>query len=217
VPGSTLGLLWPSMRVSIHEPVGALGILLVAGVIASAVSSAITGRVLSRTAAGPLLAVGMAAVGAALAVEAVAPALWLISVGSVVFSLGSGAINSALNVYAARHFGARDITWMHASYGLGATVGPLLVTALLSGGVGWRGAVGSMAGAVAVVAAILAVAWRGWEEPPAVITGHSGRISQPATGRREGARRGVGLVAGVAFPGWRPGSSRQRASGGMCS
>ena len=25
LPGSTLGLLWPSMRLSFHEPVGALG------------------------------------------------------------------------------------------------------------------------------------------------------------------------------------------------
>ena len=37
---------------------------------------------------------------------------------------------AALNAHAARHFGARDINWMHASYGLGATIGPLLVTAL---------------------------------------------------------------------------------------
>jgi hypothetical protein len=25
LPGSTLGMLWPSMRLSLHEPVGALG------------------------------------------------------------------------------------------------------------------------------------------------------------------------------------------------
>ena len=36
LPGSTLGLVWPSLRLSIHEPVSALGILLMAGVIAIA-------------------------------------------------------------------------------------------------------------------------------------------------------------------------------------
>lgn len=55
LPGSTLGMLWPSMRISIHEPVGALGIMLMAG---------------------------------ALAMESAAPALWLIAVGSAVFSAG---------------------------------------------------------------------------------------------------------------------------------
>lgn len=107
-----------------HEPVGALGLVLFAGVLTSALSSAVTGRLLSRMAAGPVLTLGTATVGVALAMEAAAPALWVIVVGSAVFSLGFGAIDSALNVYAAGHFGARDINWMHASYGLGATLGP---------------------------------------------------------------------------------------------
>lgn len=44
LPGSTLGLLWPSIRLSLGQPVGALGILLIPGIAASVVSSAITGR-----------------------------------------------------------------------------------------------------------------------------------------------------------------------------
>ena len=39
LPGSTLGLLWPSMRLSLGEPVGALGILLAFGITASVISS----------------------------------------------------------------------------------------------------------------------------------------------------------------------------------
>ena len=62
LPGSTLGILWPSMRLSIHEPVGALGIILVAGVAASVASSAITGRILPRFPVGWLLAAGAALV-----------------------------------------------------------------------------------------------------------------------------------------------------------
>jgi hypothetical protein len=44
LPGSTLGLLWPSMRLSLGQPVGALGVLLVPGIAASVVSSAVAGR-----------------------------------------------------------------------------------------------------------------------------------------------------------------------------
>ena len=58
LPGSTLGLLWPSIRLSLGQPVGALGILLVRGIAASVISSAVTGRL--RVPAGPLV------VGAAL-------------------------------------------------------------------------------------------------------------------------------------------------------
>ena len=143
LPASTLGLLWPSMRLSFGEPVGALGILLVFGITASVISSVATGRLPVRT--GPLVAVGTMLTAVALAVEAFAPSLSVMAIGTVLFGLGFGAIDAALNAHAARHFGARDINWMHASYGLGATIGPLLVTALLSGGLSWHRAYGLMA------------------------------------------------------------------------
>ncbi len=137
---------------SIHEPVGALGVVLAAGVIASALSSAATGRILRTMPPGPPLAIGAALVSMALAVEAAAPALWLTAAGSAVFSVGFGAIDAALDVYAAANLGPMAITWMHASYGLGATLGPLLVTALLAAGANWRAALGLMAAVIAVIA-----------------------------------------------------------------
>ena len=67
LPGSTLGLVWPSMRLSLGEPVSALGILLVSGITASVISSAATGRLRVRT--GPLVAVGTMLTALALAAE----------------------------------------------------------------------------------------------------------------------------------------------------
>jgi fucose permease len=166
LPSSTLGLLWPSMRLSFGQPVGALGILLVFGITASVISSAATGRVHLRT--GPLVAVGTMLTAVALAAEAVAPSLWVMAVGMVLFGLGFGAIDAVLNAHAARHFGARDINWMHASYGLGATIGPLLVTALLAGGLGWRRAYALMALVQATMACVFTVGRRGWRESPRV-------------------------------------------------
>lgn len=139
LPASTLGLLWPSMRLSFGEPVGALGILLVFGITASVVSSAATGSILSRVRLGPLVAIGTLLTALALAAEALAPSLWVFAGGTVLFGFGFGVLDAALNAHAACHFGARHISWMHASYGLGATIGPLLVTVLLSAGLGCAG------------------------------------------------------------------------------
>jgi MFS family permease len=173
LPSSTLGLLWPSMRLSFGEPVGALGILLVFGITASVISSAATGRVPVRTAT--LVAVGTMLTAVALAVEAFAPSLWVMAIGTVLFGLGFGAIDTALNTHTARHFGARDINWMHASYGLGATIGPLLVTALLSGGLGWRRTYGLMALVQALLACAFTVALRGWRESPRTTAPRAGK------------------------------------------
>jgi MFS family permease len=163
LPGSTLGLLWPSMRLSLGQPVGALGILLMPGIAASVVSSAVTGRL--RVPAGPLVAGATLLIALALVAEALAPSMWVMIVGTVLFGIGFGALDTALNAHASRHFGARDINWMHASYGLGATLGPLLVTALLSAGRSWRQTYGVMALVLAVLGGVLALARRRWEVP----------------------------------------------------
>ncbi len=163
LPGSTLGLLWPSIRLSLGQPVGALGILLIPGIAASVVSSAVTGRL--RVPVGPLVAGATLLIALALAAEALAPSMWVMAAGTVLFGVGFGALDTALNAHAARHFGARDINWMHASYGLGATLGPLLVTALLGAGRSWRQAYGVMALVLAALGGVLVLARRGWRAP----------------------------------------------------
>jgi fucose permease len=112
-----------------------------------------------------MVAAGSLLPAAALAVETVAPFIWVFALGMVVFGLGFGALDTALNAHAAARFGPRQINWMHASYGLGATVGPLLVTALRSAGLGWRGTFGALAVLQGVVAVLLSLAWRSWGQP----------------------------------------------------
>ena len=166
IPSSTLGLLWPSMRASWHQPLSALGVLLIIGVTASVLASLGAGRLLPRLGAGPMVAAGAVAPAAALTLESVAPSIWVFAAGMVVFGLGFGALDTALNAHAAARFGPRQINWMHASYGLGATVGPLLVTVLRSAHLGWRGTFGALAAVQGLVAVLLSLAGRSWDQPP---------------------------------------------------
>ena len=85
----------------------------------------------------------------------------------MVFGVGFGALDAALNAHAARRFGPRQVNWMHASYGLGACLGPLLVTALLGGGLGWRWVYGAMAVRQAALALLFALTRRAWAPRPA--------------------------------------------------
>jgi fucose permease len=186
------------MRLSFGAPVGALGIILVPGIIASVIASAVTGRVRVRT--GPLVAAATVLIALALAVEAAAPFLWVLITGTVLFGIGFGTLDTALNAHAARHFGARDINWMHASYGLGATIGPLLVTALLAGGRSWRPVYAVMAALLVVLGGVLALARRGWASPEPQPSPAPGPCPEPRPSpvpRPSPAPRSVAAVARV--------------------
>lgn len=185
LPQSTLGLLWPSMRLDFHQPAAALGIVLAAGVSASATASAAIGYLLSRVAPGTLAAAGTLASAAALAAETLAPSLWAFAGGVLLFGVGFGTIDATLNGHAAARFGARQINWMHASYGLGAILGPLLVTAMLGSGLSWRWVYGAMAAAQACVGLVL------------VVTRRAGRGARAGWGARAGSRDGRVPVAAV--------------------
>ncbi len=52
--------------------------------------------------------------------------------------LGAGAIDAGLNTYAATHFSARMVNWLHAFYGIGALSGPLLMTRVLERSYPWQ-------------------------------------------------------------------------------
>jgi fucose permease len=86
---------------------------------------------------------------------AVAPALGFMAAAAVLAGLGAGAIDSGLNAYAAEEFGPRHMNWLHAAFGVGATVGPLVMTAVLALGLSWRWGFA----VVAVAQAVLAVAF----------------------------------------------------------
>ena len=200
LPSSTLGLLWPSIRVSFHQPVAALGFLLALGIAATVVASAITGRLLSRLSAGLVLATGTGLTAAALVAEAFAPSLWLFACGMVVFGLGFGAVDAAVNVHAAHHFSARQINWMHASYGAGATLGPLLATLMLSDALTWQGVYGIFGAVQGVLAVAFAATCRAWATPGPAPTPASTpvRAVPPGGGRRRPATAVWGALVFVA-------------------
>ncbi len=70
-------------------------------------------------------------------------ALGLLLVGmvialGVVAGLGAGAIDAGLNTYAAAHFAEGLVQWLHASYGIGITMGPIIMTTTLVAFGTWR-------------------------------------------------------------------------------
>jgi fucose permease len=167
LPDAVLGLAWPSIREAFSLPQAALGAVLATAATAYFFSGLLAGRFILAVGIGGVLAASTGLVTLGLAGYASAPVFALFLAAACFIGFGSGAVDAGLNTYAAQHFGARHMTWLHAAYSTGAALGPVLMTALLARGAGWRvgyAAIGAVLGALAVTFAVTRGRWNN-DEP----------------------------------------------------
>ena len=138
LPEGLLGVAWPSMRESFSRPLDSLGVLLSAIMAGYLISSFMIGRLIARLGVGRLLAASCFAAGVGLIGYTLVPAWWMIVVSGVLTGLGAGAIDASLNVYVAANFGKGLMQWLHASWGIGITTGPVIMTAGIHHFNDWR-------------------------------------------------------------------------------
>ena len=138
MPDGLLGIAWPTMRLDFGVPLDAVGMLLVASVAGYMTSSFLSGTLVSRFSVGQVLAVSCMLTGAALIGYTLVPQWWMMVLLGVVAGLGAGAIDAGMNTYAAAHFGEGLVQWLHASYGIGITLGPIIITTALTTFDSWR-------------------------------------------------------------------------------
>jgi len=138
MPDGLLGVAWPSIRAGFSIPLDALGALLVAAVSGYMTSSFLSGALIARMGVGKLLAASCALTGSALLGYTLVPTWWMMVLLGVFAGLGAGAIDAGLNTYVAAHFGERQMQWLHASYGIGVTTGPIIMTIALANFNSWR-------------------------------------------------------------------------------
>ncbi|HET9496515.1 MAG TPA: MFS transporter [Chloroflexia bacterium] len=138
LPDGLTGVAWPSIRAGFGLSLDALGALTFTGTIGYLLSSFTSGKMLSTIGVGWLLVLSCLATAVSLLGYAAAPA-WLVMVGlGLLAGLGAGAIDAGLNTYAAENFTPRTMNWLHASFGLGAAIGPLLMSSVIAGGQSYR-------------------------------------------------------------------------------
>lgn len=129
LPDGILGVAWPGIRSTFSLPVGAISALLVASSIGYFTCSTSIGMLLRRFPLGSILTGGAVAMALGAALFGAAPVWAVLLFAYVLIGSGAALIDAGLNAYAAEHFSATAMNWMHAFFGIGATVGPSVVAA----------------------------------------------------------------------------------------
>jgi fucose permease len=163
LPDTLIGVAWPSVRDTFGLEQSSLGLLFIGTGCSYFLSSFFTGRLLSALGIGLLLATSSTLVALSGFGYALAPAWLLFAACSVLHGLGSGAIDAGLNHYVANHFAARHMTWLHACYGVGATLGPLIMTSVIAWRMSWRSGYVVVAVALLSLSILFALTRRKWD------------------------------------------------------
>jgi len=138
LPDSMLGASWPVMRLDLNAPLGIAGLLSMTVTVGTIVSSLLSGVVVRRFGTGIVTLASCVMTASALIGFSYAPSVvWLI-VCAIPLGLGGGAVDAALNHYVAARYKAHHMSWLHCFWGVGATAGPMIMGAFLSGNASWR-------------------------------------------------------------------------------
>jgi fucose permease len=154
MPEGTLGAAWPSMRLDVGRPVSSLAWMVVGYTVGYLLATAGSGWLLEWFGVDRVLITGVAATAIGVTGFATSPWWLLLMAASFVTGAGAGTVDSTLNTFVAITAGARAMNLLHAFFGVGATLGPLAVTAALRTDTSWR----AVYAVIAVVEVALLVA-----------------------------------------------------------
>lgn len=180
------GVAWPSIRVSFDLALGAIGVFLTAATAGSILASFNGGLIASKIGVGPLLGASSVVTALGLLGCTVAPDWWVMVLGGLMSGIGSGALHVGLNAHFTANHGAGVINWLHACFGIGATLGPLIMTAILQAGSSWRLGYGVASAVMALVAFAFVLTQSRWSG--------SGETVPQGSSDEGNARRGLNTL-----------------------
>lgn len=167
LPDALLGAAWPTMCTEFGVPLsyaGAISLTIAAGTI---ISSLLSDRMTSRFGPAKVTAFSVAMTAAALMGFSLTRSYWMLLLWAIPYGLGAGSVDASLNNYVALHYASRHMSWLHCMWGVGASVGPYVMGAALTGGFGWNmgyRVIGILQVVLTIILIVSIPLWKGREE-----------------------------------------------------
>ena len=138
LPDALLGAAWPMMYPQYNVPVSWAGIIALVISMGTVVSSLLSDRMTRWLGTAKVTAISTGLTALALLGFSVSSNFWLLLLWAIPYGLGAGSVDASLNNYVAVHYASRHMSWLHCMWGLGASIGPYIMGAALSGGMSWN-------------------------------------------------------------------------------
>jgi fucose permease len=115
----------------LQVPVSWSGIIFGIISVGTVISSLQSDRLLKRMGAGKVTGISVAMTAAALLGFSFSHSFILLCFWAIPYGLGAGSVDAALNNYVALHFESHHMSWLHCMWGIGASVGPYIMSSAI--------------------------------------------------------------------------------------
>ncbi len=163
LPDSSLGASWPVMYGDLGVSIAAAGVISFTVTLATIVSSLMSGHLLKRFGTGRINLISTSMTALALIGFAWSPSIAWILAFAIPLGLGAGSVDAGLNSFVALHYKAHHMNWLHSFWGVGATLGPIIIAQVLSMTHSWRMGYWTVGGIQASMAVVLLISLPLWK------------------------------------------------------
>lgn len=164
LPDSLLGVTWPEMVHDFSVEQSAAGLLSMAVAICTVISSLQTPRIVKSFGTGNLIFTSVLLTSIGLIGFSMSQNFYFLLIAGIPLGFGAGAIDTSLNDYVSVNLEAYHMNWLHAFWGIGATMGPLIMGFTLRSQFSWRTGYFIIAGLQLLIALILFLSLPLWKK-----------------------------------------------------
>ncbi len=127
LPDSLLGVAWPMIREEWSLPLDYAGMIATVTIGSTILSSLFSGRIIARFGTGKVTFLSCLMTAGALLGISVSPSFSWIFLFAIPLGFGAGSVDTALNNFVSLHFKSHHMNWLHSFWGVGATIGPIIM------------------------------------------------------------------------------------------
>lgn len=189
LPDSLLGGAWPSMYQGFGVSIASAGIvsMIIAG--GTILSSLFSEKLIRRLGTGLVTVISVAMTAAALMGIAHSSAFYQLCLWAIPLGLGAGSVDAALNNFVALHYKAAHMNWLHCFWGVGASMGPIILSHYLATTGAWSDGYFAVSLIQFSLVAVLVISFPLWKK------------ARGDTGKAETAAQSLGMAKVISLPG----------------
>jgi fucose permease len=166
MPPAMLNVAWTHMQDTFSLSLDSLGVLLFVGTAGRLIGSFYSGQISARLGLSRFIVGGSALSVLGLLVYALSPSWPLLVASGFVWGFGTVGINNGVNAFVAAHYPTSRLNWLHAWFGVGATLAPTLATFIIIDlGANWRWSYVVLLSLYALITVLFALTLRSWQNP----------------------------------------------------